>query len=198
VQDHVEDPDIILVWPHGRAAPATQPVDGYVVQALPRARDAWWVDVHRQAVPAWGEAQLRLWLERYRSLALQDGILVATDGETGAPAATAGSIAHDRDGLFPGGGQLAWVATVPAHRGRGLATWLSALATARLCRDGFTNIFLCTGDDLTAAIRVYLRLGYLPCLYASDQPKRWARICAAIGHPFEPVRWPTREAYVKR
>ena len=93
--------------------------------------------------------------------------------------------------MFPRGGQLAWVATAPAHRGRGLATWLSTLATARLERDGYRRIFLCTGDDLTAAIRVYLRLGYVPCLYASDQRERWERICTAIGTPFTPDRWPT-------
>ena len=41
------------------------------------------------------------------------------------------------------------------------------------------------GVVLTAAIRVYLGLGYLPCLYASDQRRRWEHICAAIKHRFD-------------
>jgi mycothiol synthase len=89
------------------------------------------------------------------------------------------------------------VATVPEHRGRGLATWVSALATRRLLEDGFRRVFLCTGDDMPDAIRVYLRLGYLPCLYASDQRDRWSCICESIGAPFAPDRWPTHEEYVR-
>jgi mycothiol synthase len=192
----VGSPDIILVWPVGARISDPEPVPGYSVRALPLALDTWWVDIHRKAVPAWSPQDLVRWLERYRSLALPDGVLVATHDATGQPVATAGSIANSKDGMFPEGGQLAWVATVPEHRGRGLATWLSALSTERLRREGYRTIFLCTGDDLTAAIRVYLRLGYLPCLYAPDQRGRWARICEMIVHPFEPDCWPTAEEYV--
>lgn len=192
--DLVGSPDIIMVWPSGKS-PDPLPVSGYSVRVLPRSLDDWWIDIHRKAVPVWKAPDLARWLDRYRMLALPDGILVATDVATGSPVATAGSIANSKEGVFSQGGQLAWVATVPEHRGRGLASWLSALATIRLQRDGHGTIFLCTGDDLTSAIRVYLRLGYLPCLYASDQRDRWARICEAIGHPFEPDGWPTPQEY---
>jgi mycothiol synthase len=196
--DPVGSPDIILVWPLGRDVPDVAPVPGYTVDVLPPERDEWWIDIHRRAVPSFGRDDLAGWLERYRRLAPADGVLVATDDATGEPVATAGSVASSGHVVFPDLGQLAWVATVPQHRGRGLATWLSALATARLARDGHRRIFLCTGDDLTAAIRVYLRLGYLPCLYASDQPARWERLCAAIGTPFTPDDWPTPAAYLDR
>jgi mycothiol synthase len=191
--DLAGSPDIILVLPANREIPEPAPVAGYSVRSLPRILDSWWTDIHRKAVPVFERSDLENWLERYRSLSLPEGILVATNDATQEPVATAGSIASSKDGRFPGGGQLAWVATVPEHRGRGLAYWLSALATIRLQRDGFGNIFLCTGDDLTAAIRVYLRLGYLPCLYASDQRTRWTRICEVIGYPFEPDLWPNPE-----
>jgi len=197
MSDLVGSPDIILVWPGDRELPEPVPVPGYSVRALPPALDSWWVDIHRKAVPSFAEPDLVRWLERYRSLALPEGILVATDEATQEPVATAGSLAHSKDGMFPDGGQIGWVATVPEYRGRGLARWLTALATLRLRRDGFRNVFLCTGEDMPAAIRVYLRLGYLPCLYASDQRDRWGRICAAIEKPFEPERWPTVQEYVR-
>jgi len=172
------------------------PVGGYSVRSLPRSLDSWWIDIHRKAVPVFGESDLKGWLERYRSLALPRGILVATDDASGDPVATAGSIANSKDGMFPEAGQLGWVATVPDHRKRGLASWLCALATIRLQQDGFKRIFLCTGDDMTPAIRVYRQLGYLPCIYASDQHSRWARICQLIDMPFEPDHWPTPEEYL--
>lgn len=194
VADLVGSPDIIMVWPPGMI-PEVVPVAGYSVRALPESLDSWWVDIHRKAVPVWDASSLARWLERYRSLALPEGVLVATD-EAGQPVATAGSIVSSKAGIFPKSGQLAWVATVPGHRRRGLATWLSALATRRLQDEGFTSIFLCTGDDLTAAMRVYLQLGYRPCLYASDQRDRWARICESLGLAFEPDDWPTPEEYL--
>jgi mycothiol synthase len=193
--DLVGSPDIVLVWPPERDAPTPTPVAGYAVQPLAPENDAWWIDIHRQAVPSWDEGRLRPWLDRYRELALPDGILVAVEESTGLPVATAGSLANDKDGMFPDGGQLAWVATVPGHRNQGLGGWLSALATLRLHHDGFRRIFLCTGDDLLPAIRVYLDLGYVPCLYASDQPERWRRICEAIDRPHRPEAWPTPAEY---
>ena len=189
-------PDIILVLPKGHVLAAVAPVAGYSVQALPASSDAWWIAIHRQAVPAFGESDLKDWLQRYRDLALRDGILVATEDTTGAPVATAGSLANSKGGMFPEGGQIGWVATVPEHRQRGLASWLTALATRRLQAEGFRSIFLCTGDDMPGAISVYLRLGYRPCLYASDQAARWARICAATGTAYTPEKWPTVEEYL--
>ena len=189
-------PDIIMVWPTDREIADPPPVAGFSVRVLPRALDSWWVDIHRKAVTTWKPAELRPWLERYRSMALPNGILLASSDTTNKPVCTAGSIANSRDGMFPGGGQLAWVATIPDHRNRGLATWLSALATQRLIKEGHEKIFLCTGEDMTQAIRVYLTLGYLPCLYAPDQHDRWARICDTVEHPFKPKSWPTLKAYV--
>ena len=124
------------------------------------------------------------WLERYRSLALPEGILVDTQDSNGEPVATAGSIANSKAEIGLSGGQLAWVATIPDHRGLGLARWLSAVATQRLLQEGFQSIFLCTGDDMPAAIRVYLSLGYAPYIYASDQQSRWDRIFKLVGYPF--------------
>ena len=193
--DLVGSPDILMVWPRGNPEPPQRVPAGYSVAPLPPADDEAWIRIHRMAVPSFPTDKLESWLARYRELALPDAILVATDEASGERVATAGAIAHSKDGMFPGGGQLAWVATVPAHRGRGLARALSARSTARLMRDGYRRIFLSTGDDLTAAIGLYLDLGYLPCLYASDQPGRWRRICAAIGARYEPRRWMTVEEY---
>jgi len=191
-----ERPEVFLVWPGGKEVPRPTPVAGYTLQVLTPSRDPWWIEIHRRAVPTFVPADLEAWLQRYRRLALPGGILVAIEDGTGEPVATAGSLADSREGLFPDGGQLGWVATVPEHRGRGLSGWLCALATLRLQEEGFRRIFLSTGEDMPAAIRVYLRLGFVPCLLDMRQRDPWARICRAVGAPFDPERWPTREEYL--
>jgi GNAT superfamily N-acetyltransferase len=185
------NPNIVLVWPDGRNAPVAVPVDGYRVRAAPLGPmgDEAWLAVHREAIPGFREPEYRTWLARYRALALPGGILLAHD-PAGDPVATAGAIAHDAGGLFPGGGQVAWVATVPRHRGRGFATWLSALVTARLLDEGYPTVAVVTGDDLIPAIRIYRSIGFVPYLYALDQPRRWEHICSAAGLEFAPHRWP--------
>ncbi len=184
------------MWPENQKVPDPATVTGYSVRELPPALDSWWIDIHRKATPWFAVSNLESWLGEYRNLSLNQGVLVATEDATQQPVATAGSLSNSKAGMFPDGGQLGWVATVPEHRGRGLATWLCALATIRLKEDGFKKVFLCTGEDMPQAIRVYLRLGYIPCIYASDQRDRWAQICQEIGNPFEPDQWPTQEEYV--
>ena len=147
------------------------------------------------ATPWFSKDDLRGWLVDYRRLALANGILVARD-RNGDIVATAGSIANEKGGMFPRGGQLAWVATAPHHRRRGLSRMLCTMATARLVEEQFPRIFVVTGDDMPEAIKCYRSLGYVPCLYADDQVERWKAICDATGDPFEPDAWPTVEAYV--
>jgi ribosomal protein S18 acetylase RimI-like enzyme len=192
----MRNPDILLVWPRGQTCDAATPPPGYQLRTLTAALDEWWIDIHRLAVPAFARSDLETWLAHYRKLMLEDGVLVAVHTESGAPVATAGSLANDKQGMFPGAGQIGYVATVPEHRGRGLGRWLSTIATHRLLDDGYRTIFLCTGDDLTAAISVYRKMGYVPCMYADDQHERWQRICEAIGLPFEPECWPTVQEYL--
>lgn len=74
---------------------------------------------------------------------------------------------------------------------------MSTIATIRLVEEGFKNVFLCTGDDMLAAIKVYLSIGYTPCLYASDQKSRWSDICHKIGLSYTPDEWPTPEEYIR-
>ena len=194
-----ENPDIILVWPKDKRGPRYAQPEGYTVAPLAPAEDDLWVDIHRLAIPSFSVPDLRGWLARYRTLALADGILVARDKQSRRPIATAGSLADGKSGMFPSGGQLGWVATVPAHRGRGLATWLCGMATERLLAAGFDNIFVSTGDEMLPAIRVYLGLGYLPCLYAPDQRERWIAISRLIPQCQEcqdQGQWVERADYV--
>jgi mycothiol synthase len=88
-------------------------------------------------------------------------------------------------------GQLGWLVTDPAHTGKGLGTIVSALATNRLAREGYSQPFLGTEDARLPAISIYLKLGWRPYIYSGDTESRWKRIMAALGREFETIReWP--------
>ena len=66
---------------------------------------------------------------------------------------------------------------------------VSAAATTRLIEEGYRHIHLYTEDWRLAALKVYLKLGYIPLLYAPDMLERWRIICTQVQWPFTPERW---------
>jgi mycothiol synthase len=71
-----------------------------------------------------------------------------------------------------------------------LGTAVCAAATARLLSAGYGRIYLQTDDWRLPALLTYLRLGYVPFLYAADMPSRWQSVCEALGWPYTPEAWP--------
>ena len=103
----------------------------------------------------------------------------------------AGAMAmHNPRPLHPHGGELSWVAASPAHAGKGLGTAVCAAVVARLLRAGYERIYLCTDDPRLPALKVYLKLGFIPFLLAPDMPGRWRAVCEKLGRPFTPEKWP--------
>ncbi len=96
---------------------------------------------------------------------------------------------HDRLEFGSQGGGIGWVACVPGHRGKGLGLAVSAAATARLIEEGYRHIHLYTEDWRLPALRIYVKLGYIPFLYAPDMLERWRTICTQLGWPFTPEKW---------
>ena len=193
-----EDREIILVWPKGHPVAQVERPAGYVSHVLQSSRDEdAWTSIHRQAVPRFAESDLRAWLVRYRQYALPEAILIATESSSGAAVATAGCLCVPDGGSIPGAGQLAWVATVPSHRRRGIAAWLCSIATQRLLSERFENVFVGTGTDMLPAVRVYLALGYIPCIIDDSHRDKWHWIRQETGLVAAPDRWLTREQYLQ-
>lgn len=51
------------------------------------------------------------------------------------------------------------------------------------------DIHLYTEDFRLAALKTYLKLGYIPILYSPEMPERWRAICAHLLWPFTPEKW---------
>lgn len=93
---------------------------------------------------------------------------------------------------------LMWVAVHPDHRGRQLGRALVTEAMRWAAEEQFRHIFLMTDDHRIDAIRLYLRLGFRPCLGSWDRTQhyRWLRmgISDDAANPF--CRRPEHRAIV--
>jgi RimJ/RimL family protein N-acetyltransferase len=72
------------------------------------------------------------------------------------------------------------------HAGKKLGRVVCAAATARFLRAGYRRIYLKTDDWRLPAIVTYLRLGYVPLLYAPDMAERWQAVHARLNWPYAP------------
>jgi mycothiol synthase len=78
------------------------------------------------------------------------------------------------------GGEVGWVACAVEYRGRGLGMAVSAAVTERLIAARYRHIHLYTEDWRLAALKIYLKLGYVPLRYAPDMEARWRSVYAQL------------------
>lgn len=133
----------------------------------------------------WDAEKLNPVLERV----LPDGFFFAIHTTSGQIVATAMATHRPLD-LHPFGGELSWVAGDPAHVGRGLGMAVCTAVLQRFHRAGYHRVFLRTDDFRLPALKIYLKLGFLPLLYQEDMETRWETICQALKWPFTPTLWP--------
>ena len=136
--------------------------------------------------PGWDEEKLQPWLER----TLPDGWFFAAHAASDEIVASAMCL-HSHSTLHPFGGELGWLAGDPAHAGKGLGRAVCAAVTARFIDAGYTDIHLYTEDFRFAALRTYLRLGYVPFLFLPEMEERWRAVCEQVGWRFAPEEWPS-------
>jgi mycothiol synthase len=163
--------------------------EGYELRGYQRGDEDAWLTIQYRADATISRVDLNGFLRKYLSILLPNGFFFAIHSDSGEAVATAGAGHNTRDGMFPFGGELGWVATLPAHQSQGLAKAVSAAATRRLIDAGYESIRVGTQDHRLAAIQVYLRLGYVPYLYAEDMAERWRQICAKLHCPYTPWEW---------
>src|SRR5262245_41210823 len=182
---------LYLLWPEDRlAAPPTATCPTGYTRRLYRADDAAaYLALISDPVFTAGPDYLRRTLDA----ALPAGLINVTHEGTGQVVATACALHNPRGGhaYFPFGGELGNVAVHPEHQRRGLGRFVSAMATARLLGAGYTSIRVETQDHRLPALKRYLRLGYVPFLYAAEMAGRWQDVCEHLGWPFTPSVWPT-------
>lgn len=174
-----------MVWPEDKLSspPDVAVVEGYRLrQFVPADRIA-----YQSLLAAAGMASCPL--EHWEAHLLPGGFFVIEHEATGELAAACFASHHPAP-RHPRAGNFGWLATHPAHAGKGLGRAVSAAVTARLIAGQYQRIYLETHDFRGPAIHIYLSMGWVPLLYAPEMSTRWQQVCEHIAWPFTPEAWP--------
>jgi mycothiol synthase len=176
-----------MAWPdHLLHTPPAIPLpDGYMLRTYRPGDERRFFDLMALAGwPDWDDARLRPWAARL----LPDGWFMAVHRASDTIVATAMAL-RDCGEFGVEGGELGWVAANPVQLGKRLGTSVSAAVTTRLLAARYRHIHLYTEVWRLAAVKTYLKLGYVPLLYAPEMPERWRTICDQVAWPFTPEAW---------
>ncbi len=70
-------------------------------------------------------------------------------------------------------GRVHWVAVSPEHQRRGLGSFLTEAACARMRRLGAASAYLTTGSTNVAAVQLYLGIGFRPQVRSAEERDAW-------------------------
>ena len=80
-------------------------------------------------------------------------------------------------------GQLHWVGVVPAYQAKGLSRCIVTAAMSRVRALGHRRAILGTSTGRVAAIRTYLRFGFVPAVTDGEQGRAWRLLREHVSHP---------------
>lgn len=182
-------PCLYLLWPRLKREPPDARIPLEYTLRTYRDRDELGL-LNLQASD--GESLSETEWHHYRDMLLPNGLFLVEAGPSAELVATAGAIHNPNPGrfAFPFGGELGYLMVARAHRGRGLGGAVCAAVIGRFLSAGYENIRVCVQEHRLAAIRVYLRLGFVPLLHSPEVASRWQQVCETLGFPHTPDQWP--------
>lgn len=127
-------------------------------------------------------------LEYWHQHILPNGFFVIEDTETSELVATCFA-SHHPDSRHPYAGNLGWLAVDPAHRGNNLGSVVVSSVMNRLQQAGYKRIYLETHEFRLPAIKIYLKLGWIPYIYRPEMYNQWESICSKLKYSFTPDEW---------
>ena len=172
-------PQLVMTWPEQRLSTPPQPQlpEGYSLRTYQPGDEVRFYEVMAlSGWPGWDSSKLRPWVARIPP----DSWYMLMHDASGLMVATAMGL-HDHTDWHPFGGELGWVASDPAHAGRGLGRAVCAAVTARLISAGYKHIHLYTEDFRLAALKTYLRLGYVPYFDRPESEVHWQTVYVKLG-----------------
>lgn len=191
MSENEELPQLQMVWPKNLLdKPPIVPVpSSYALRTYqPGDEPRFYKIMALSGWPGWDDEKLQPWLAKV----LPDGWFMLVHEKSRDAVANIVATAmclHNYKGIHPFQGELGWLASDPAHAGKGLGMVVSAAVTKRFIDAGYRNIRLYTEDFRLPAIKTYLKLGYVPSLYAPGMRQRWQTICEQLKWPFASEAW---------
>ena len=165
-------PQLQMLWPPDRYPDLPELHSDYLLRPF---RDDDGPDylalMTRAGFEGWDAARL----EHVRREIIPSGFFVVEHKPTGRVVATAQAQHKPKDD-HPEGGEMAWVAADPDHRGQRLGHAVVAAATRRLLDAGYRRVYLLTDDHRLPALSVYLKMGWQPRLTDQTMRDRWEQV----------------------
>ncbi len=106
-----------------------------------------------------------------------DGFFLVLDSEGKIAASAAVQLGEHTQGSAT----VHAVCTSPAHRGHGLGKLVTLAVMDYAQRRGIRDVWLTTDDFRLPAVKLYLKLGFLPVLYEPDMRGRWLALMEKLG-----------------
>lgn len=174
-----------MVWPAGSPEIALSVPQGYAIRTYAAGDEArfLWLMEHGEFDP-WGDDKLHDNVARV----IPGGWFFAVEQTSRLVVGTVMCL-HNYTGRHLFTGDIGWLACDPGHRGRGLGLSLASAATKRFLDAGYRSIQLHTECHRLPAVRVYLKLGYLPVVDTATTELLWESVCTQVGWPFRPDEW---------
>lgn len=168
-----------------RLQPITLPesVDSHTAYAIrnfcPGDEPAWLEVLQSGGFDPWDRSRLDRLIAGERTPLPPSAIFFAT--HKNRPIGAANIFSYPSDGQTAA--ELGWVAVHPDHRGHGLAYRLGREAICYAQEQKYACVFLETEDFRLAAIKTYLKLGFMPELRSPDHRSRWKIVRDRVGLP---------------
>ncbi|NKB67330.1 MAG: GNAT family N-acetyltransferase [Candidatus Latescibacteria bacterium] len=182
-----ERPQLTMRWPRSRlrdSLPETI-ADGYSIRTYqPGDEHRFLTLMQFGEFGPWDQAKLTYNLNR---IIPQGWFFIVCNGSQ-RPVATAMCL-HNYSGADPFTGDVGWLACDPDHRGKGLGLQIIAHITNRFLAAGYAKIQLHTEYYRLAAIKTYLKVGYMPVINDDSMQAIWRNTCQSLGWDFLPGSW---------
>lgn len=143
----------------------------------PGDEDAWLALLSSGVFGSWDHPRLARMLAGERGPLPRSGIFFVTMADE--PVGTACAFLHpDECGDVA---ELGWVVVHPKHRGHGLSLQVCRAVLGFVRALDHSYVYLLTEDFRLAAIKTYLRLGFVPEMVDPSHPGRWQAIRHALA-----------------
>lgn len=174
-------PQLLMWYPHLKPPDPGELAAGYRIRAFRPGDEQGWIELLNATAELgqWDRARLQREIE---GPLLREFFALAEE----AIVAAAGVYARQREGEEAY--EIGWVACHPAHRGRHLGAQVTAAAVRAALALPRRPIFLLSDDFRMPALKVYLKLGFVPDYQHPSYADRWERIFAALGEEYEQYR----------
>ncbi len=177
-----ERPQLLMWYPHATPPAVRRLKEGCRLRTYRDGDESAWAELLNDSseLGVWTVARIEKVL---LSALLPDGQFFATMDET----LIAGAGLYDSEKRGRSCWEIGWVVTDPDHRGLGLAWHVTAAAVETALTQPPRPIFLMTDDFRVAAVKLYLKMGFVPDFDHGSYRDRWAKLGGELGPEYHQI-----------